>query len=133
MEISNHNERISNVDLIAAPIKAPTKKKPMFIEERFNMADGICKWICSLIAACGGAQFEGRVNALLNMEDIFKSGKEVAVVGVSEDNVQDILNTNESSDTDVQGKDEELKVFQRHALMSDFEFSYMNVCLNAFV
>ncbi|XP_034245761.1 uncharacterized protein LOC117647896 [Thrips palmi] len=100
MEVSKNNERISNVDIIAAPIKAPTRKRPMYMEERFNMADGICKRICSLIAACGGAQFEGRLNALLNMEDIFKSGKEAAVVGVSGDNVPDILNTTESCVTD---------------------------------
>ena len=78
------------VEILTSPVKATKRKKPLSIEDRFNLADQICRRICSLIAENGGHAFALKINALKNMEELLRQGKDVAVVGINADGLADV-------------------------------------------
>lgn len=79
---------------MAAPIKAPKKKKAMTQEERFLLCDSISKRICSLMSNYAGDEFHSRVNALQNFEDLLRMAKRVVVIGVdAEGNLDRVVNS----------------------------------------
>lgn len=63
--------------------RVPKLLKPLTMEERYNKAMEACRRVCSLIANCGGRQFEERIKVLHNMEELFRMGKEVIVLGLN--------------------------------------------------
>ncbi|XP_052127882.1 uncharacterized protein LOC113216704 [Frankliniella occidentalis] len=70
------------VGALSSSVKVSKNSKPPTSVDRFNAVDKLCKRISCLVANFAGHQFDCAVKALLNVEDLLKSGKEVAVVGL---------------------------------------------------
>ena len=67
--IFSSSESQGNNIVFTSPVKATKRKRPLSIEDRFNLADQICRRICSLIAENA---FALKINALKNMGELLR-------------------------------------------------------------